>query len=327
MSFFADLLGNASLAGGQMLEDDRNIREKEALVNRQAQLETERSIATEKRKMEMQEQQRQALQQRTQDQMDQAERGGQAIGEARDMGALDKARAMVPNEGQYAGKKITLGDVETIRANMSPEDAQKYYGIKPETTQTVLGDQLTAARAGGLHDAAGSLKTAYDETVKALQAQFKERSQQVRDDVMMRNSDTTAKNAETSARRVDAAIAKGGSSGGSDDKAVNLHSSYDNDQGYRVNIMKDGKHIIATDPSGSPITTDKFGQRVDKQANLLKKEGGPEYRKMPMEELRKQVAAQFRSSEVPKAAVPAPAAPGGKPGAKGATKVTVSNWN
>ena len=174
MSFFADLLGNASLAGGQMLEDDRNIREKEALMNRQAQLETERSIATEKRKLEMQEQQRQALQQRTQDQMDQAERGGQAIGEARDMGALDKARSMVPSEGQYAGKKITLGDVDSIRANMSPEDAQKYYGIKPETTQSVLGDQLTAARAGGLHDATGSLKTAYDETVKALQAQFKE---------------------------------------------------------------------------------------------------------------------------------------------------------
>ena len=259
MSFFADLLGNASLAGGQMLEDDRNIREKEALVNRQAQLETERSIATEKRKMEMQEQQRQALQQRTQDQMDQAERGGQAIGEARDMGALDKARAMVPNEGQYAGKKITLGDVETIRANMSPEDAQKYYGIKPETTQSVLGDQLTAARAGGLHDAAGSLKTAYDETVKALQAQFKEKTETRRlDQADARLSETERKTDlqhNASMARIDASE-KRTTAGG--DKMDKLTTQLDKIRQIKAQMTSDvGPKKAATSPRYQQLEKDE----------------------------------------------------------------------
>jgi hypothetical protein len=72
-------------------------------------------------------------------------------------GLINSIRSSVPNEGEFANQKISESDLDTIRKNMTPEDAEKYYGVKPETALSKVDDQIAAARKVGAYESRPAL--------------------------------------------------------------------------------------------------------------------------------------------------------------------------
>lgn len=159
MSFFADLLGNAALSGERVvgnINQQQDTLERERVRN---DLEIARSETIAKQRMAMEDQQRQGSQRRSADQMAQTELAADEAGQKRAVAGANKL---------YGRSDLAYGD-------LSPEEVAMH---NPDNVVQRLGDQLTAARKGGLHDAESELKSAYSETVKALQQQHKEQFEQ-----------------------------------------------------------------------------------------------------------------------------------------------------
>lgn len=75
----------------------------------------------------------------------------------RSSGLINSIRNSVPNEGEFANKELSPEDIETIRTNMSPADAEKLYGIKPRTALSVTDDQIAAAKNVGAYESRPAL--------------------------------------------------------------------------------------------------------------------------------------------------------------------------
>lgn len=85
--------------------------------------------------------------------------GAKQIDTDRSIGLINATVGSVPtpavNEidgttNEFAGKKMTAADIATIRNNMSPEDAKKFYGIGPLNRVQQAEDSGVAARNAGL---------------------------------------------------------------------------------------------------------------------------------------------------------------------------------
>lgn len=88
----------------------------------------------------------------------------------RSSGLINSIRNSVSNEGEFANKELSPEDIETIRTNMSPADAEKLYGIKPRTALSVTDDQIAAAKNVGAFNSRPALieqRKALFETDKA----------------------------------------------------------------------------------------------------------------------------------------------------------------
>jgi hypothetical protein len=173
MSFFADLVGNAALSGEKVLGDHINHQQALDREDHASQLMMDRARTTEALKLDLQEQQRQAQQKRTSEQMDQAATGAVDVGKSRRAQELLNAGA---------------GDASTITPEQSA--VLKQAGrIQGDTPLTGIDDQLTAARKGGLHDAEAQLTAARKETVQSMKDEFTRQHQERQDNnVMDRNA-------------------------------------------------------------------------------------------------------------------------------------------
>lgn len=163
MSFIADLLGNAGLAGEKVI--GKQIEQNYALERQQhdSDLAMDRAKAAEALKLDLQEKQRQAQMKRGSEQMQQAEAGGQEIAKSRALEMLN----------QSYGSNHTLADV-------LPEELDAF--APKAGPLTAIEDQRAFARKNGLYDAEAQLKGAYDETVKAMRLEYDQRMGERKED-------------------------------------------------------------------------------------------------------------------------------------------------
>ena len=152
MNFLAGLIGGAAQTGANILERENKADYENSLaIKRQVEIE------------KLQEKRAAALlaQKRAQDVTDAktVQEGAKQIDTDRSIGLINATVGPVPtpavNEidgttNEFAGKKMTAADIETIRNNMSPEDAKKFYGIGPLNRVQQAEDSGVAARNAGL---------------------------------------------------------------------------------------------------------------------------------------------------------------------------------
>jgi hypothetical protein len=75
----------------------------------------------------------------------------------RSSGLINSIRNQVPNEGDFANQDLSADDIATIRTKLSPADAEKFYGLKPQTELSKTDDQIAAARKVGAYESAPGL--------------------------------------------------------------------------------------------------------------------------------------------------------------------------
>jgi hypothetical protein len=159
MGFLTGFVGG--MAGAY--NDDRDAEKLDARKKQLAEYESQLQM----NRMVMQETLRERLKQaemkakRDQDVADgkTVQEGAQQIDTERSAGLINRTVGPVPtpavNEidgstNEFAGKKMTAADIATIRNNMTPEDAKKFYGIEPLNRVQQAEDSGVAARNAGL---------------------------------------------------------------------------------------------------------------------------------------------------------------------------------
>ena len=156
----------------------------------------------------------------------------------RSSGLINSIRNSVPNEGEFANKELSAEDIETIRTNMSPADAEKLYGIKPRTALSMADDQIAAAKNVGAFNSRPALieqrkqladTDKQDRLERAKQAETerkttkddndakaKDRREDARDEANRIAILRIEKNGEIAANRLAAAVSRGNSGSGSE---------------------------------------------------------------------------------------------------------------
>lgn len=168
MSIIGDGIMGAIDAGRGYLQADikaDNERQKadeiavrqEAADNRKDDLAQKRMIATEQLKEEFARSQSESKYKRLQSEGDAIETEAKNIDFKRSGGLINSIRNSVPNEGEFANKELSAEDIATIRTKMSPADAEKFYGIKPQTALSVTDDQIAAAKNVGAYESRPAL--------------------------------------------------------------------------------------------------------------------------------------------------------------------------
>ena len=156
MNFLAGLIGGAAQTGANILERENKADYENSLaIKRQVEIE------------KLQEKRAAALlaQKRAQDVTDAktVQEGAQQIDTERSAGMINRTVGPVPtpavNEidgttNEFSGKKMTAADIATIRNNMSPEDAKKFYGIEPLSREQRAEDSGLVAQGIGRLDLA-----------------------------------------------------------------------------------------------------------------------------------------------------------------------------
>lgn len=277
-SFIEALLGNAAGQGESAINDWRLRDQKLADEQRAQDMAIERQRAIDQLRMDMAEQQRQAKQKRTAEGISKAEAEGEKMSRAQALAALNK---------DY-GSNLTEDDV-------LPEELDAYGpGVVGR-----LGNQVTAARNAGDYDAAEQLKASYDETVKALQAEYTQTMGE------RKQTEVERHNRETEDRMLKAVLNRGGANGSG---AVKLRSSYTDGNGKRIGVMSDGSTIelgAGTSLDYSKALAGIIAQRSKEDSK---------FSKLPMAEQRKRAremlgSAGVEAPEAPEAAAPAKAKP------------------
>ena len=150
MGFLSGFVGG--MAGAY--NDDRDAEKLDARKRAMAEYENElraKSQATAEALREKFEQAK-AQAKRTQDMTDAktVQEDAKQIDTDRSIGLINATVGPVPNEGEFAGQKMTAADIATIRNNMKPEDAKKHYGIEPLSREQRAEDSGVAAQGRGL---------------------------------------------------------------------------------------------------------------------------------------------------------------------------------
>lgn len=157
-SFFEDLLGNAAISGGNLLQDRINQQRKQDDERRQQEMYIERQRAIDEQRMAMEERKRQELAARTGEQMLKVDQTAPAVTTARQLA-----------EGQGRAPSLDAAALDIVKQHLSPEELKSAYGIN-DNVFTRIDDKLTAAYQGGMYDAAEVLSKQRDRTIETLRA-------------------------------------------------------------------------------------------------------------------------------------------------------------
>jgi hypothetical protein len=168
MSFFEDLVGGLAKSGAQGLNDISVRNQREDELKMQNDLAIERQKAAEGIRLDLEEKQRQAKQQRLSDQRQQVEAAAPAATQARE---ISQAQRLAPS--------VDSNVMDTIKARLSPGQVQKYYGVDTSAVGP-LDDKLGIARSKGLYDAEAQLQAERKDTVSAIAAARKDALDQQR---------------------------------------------------------------------------------------------------------------------------------------------------
>lgn len=151
MSFLGDFVGGAAEAGagiiGNQIKVDQETESRERLARLNNELETERQKTIAQTKIELEEQLRQSQQKRTADQFAQIQPEAEKIAKERDLSTANRVAPSVDDK--------TMG---IIKSQLSPEQQQKFYGIKPQTALSNIDDQIAAGNKLGAYDAVDGLR-------------------------------------------------------------------------------------------------------------------------------------------------------------------------
>lgn len=203
MSFFADLLGNAALSGAKIAGDMSEQEQALARQENESRLALERAKAVEVLREERARAAELEKRQRTVSQMDAVEQQAPAVTRARELAAA-----------QQRAPSVDGNVLDTIKARLSPEQVEKFYGVD-NSPVAKLDDRLAVARKGGMYDAEDMLAAARKETVAAMIEARKEREAAAKAARDERKDDQRD-------RQLDISASKVGSSGGSSNAAERL---------------------------------------------------------------------------------------------------------
>ncbi len=170
MGYFMDFIGGMLNSGDEIVEsrlkEDAQTRKEEATLKRQEEsdirkdsLATQREITKEQLKEAFEQSKKQATYERLQKESGMIDSEARNIDFKRNKGLINAVSNTVPMEGEYAGNELTPEDIETIRKNMKPEDAEKYYGIKPQTELSKADDKVAAAANVGAFESRPALES------------------------------------------------------------------------------------------------------------------------------------------------------------------------
>jgi len=162
MSFFEDLIGSFAEAGAKGLNDISARNQREAELKLQNDLAIERAKAAEEIRLDLEERQRQAKQQRLSQQRQEVEAAAPAATQARELG---QAQKMAPS--------VDGNVLDIIKSKLTPAQMQKFYGVD-QGPVAELDDKLGVARDKGLYDAEAVLQVERKDTVAAIKAARKE---------------------------------------------------------------------------------------------------------------------------------------------------------
>lgn len=236
MSLFADMLGGAVggalESGGEIIESRIKKNDQEEAEIRKDDMAAKRAIAAEQLKEQFEQSKKDAQYKRLANEGEMIESESKNIDFKRNAGLINSVRSKVEQEGEFAGKDLTPEDIETIRNNMKPEDAEKYYGIKPRTALSVVDDQIAAAKNVGAYESRPALveqRKGLMESDKADRKQqkdeadskYKERLADAKDEANRVALERIASQADIANNRIAAAMAKiGAGSGGTKPEKV-----------------------------------------------------------------------------------------------------------
>lgn len=168
MSIIGDALMGAVDVGRGYLQSDikaeAKAREADEIASRQEatdirrdDLAEKRAITTARLKEEFARNNEQAKYERLGKEGESIEKEAGNIELKRSSGLINSIRNQVPNEGEFANKELSADDIATIRTKLSPADAEKFYGLKPQTELSKTDDQIAAARAVGAYESRPAL--------------------------------------------------------------------------------------------------------------------------------------------------------------------------
>jgi hypothetical protein len=138
-------------------EADEAAARQEATDIRRDDMAQKRAIATEQLKEEFSRSQSESKYKRLQSEVEAIDKEASNIDFKRSGGLINSIRNSVPNEGEFASKELSAEDIATIRTKMTPADAEKFYGLKPQTALSVTDDQIAAAKNVGAYESRPAL--------------------------------------------------------------------------------------------------------------------------------------------------------------------------
>ena len=189
MSFFEDLLGGLATSGAQGLGEISARNQREDEMKLQNELAIERQKAAESIRLDLEEKQRQAKQQRLSEQRQAVEAAAPAATQARE---LSQAQKMAPS--------VDGNVMDVIKSKLTPAQMQKFYGVDQGPVAT-LDDKLGVARDKGLYDAEAQLSAERKQTVESIRDANKAALDQRRLDLQQ---EQIAAGERSAARRADA---------------------------------------------------------------------------------------------------------------------------
>lgn len=184
MSFLLDLIGSAAAAGSKGIGE---YQEQERALERQREAEKgamNRAVELDKIRGERAETERLAKMKRMSEQTQDVEAKATAEGEQRQLSA---AQRMAPS--------VDANVLETIKAKLTPEQMEKFYGVKDNALSRV-DDQISVARREGYYDLEEQLKSAREATRKAIAEEYARATTERKLDQTDRKQDELEKNNE-----------------------------------------------------------------------------------------------------------------------------------
>ncbi len=139
-------------ADAERQKADETAARQEATDNRKDDMAQRRMIVAEQLKEEFAQNSAKQKYGRLQSEGDNIEKEADNIDFKRSGGLINSIRNQVPNEGEFANKELGAEDIATIRSKLSPADAEKFYGLKPQTELSKTDDQIAAARTVGAYE-------------------------------------------------------------------------------------------------------------------------------------------------------------------------------
>lgn len=184
MGLLADLIGGAASTGQRIVQDDIKAERQRVDDERQSELAMKRAKELEEYKQATVERLRREKEQRTAQQLDAAEQGGEKRTAARE---LLSAQSNAPSVDEK-----TLG---LIKSKLSPQQLEKVYGVKT-TALDRIDDQISEARKNGSYDALEVLKDARKQTVESMKQELAERKQASQEALGQQRADNDTKRTE-----------------------------------------------------------------------------------------------------------------------------------
>lgn len=226
MSFLLDLIGSAADAGSKGIGE---YQAQENALERQREAEKlaeERALAVDRIRSERAEADRQAKQKRMSQETQDVEAKAQVAGQERQLSA---AQRMAPS--------IDGNVLDIIKSKLTPEQMQKFYGVKDDPLSRV-DDQIGVARKEGYYDLEEQLKSAREATRKAIADDMKRQMDERKGERDDRRDDQRDRQLDIMASKVDASSGSG---------AVKLRSTYTDGEGRRIGVMSDGSTQVLSD--------------------------------------------------------------------------------